>query len=84
MKQIGRLGRGRNVKYDCIPVADVLKNFYVIGFIAAPVRGCITNKPWEVGGVCDTQKNEKYLPIIFNPGDFLIKDFSISIREVKA
>ena len=50
------LGRGRNVKYDCMPVADVLKNVYAIGFIAAPVRACITNKPWEVGGFAIPRK----------------------------
>ena len=72
------LGSGRNVKYDCMGVAEALKKVYAFGFLAAPVNGCITNIPWQVGGICDLEKNRKYHNYVFNSGIFRFKDFKIN------
>lgn len=75
------LGAGRNVKYDCMPITEALQDVSVFGFLAAPVNGCITDKPWQVGGVCDLDKTQAYQQYVFNTGVFRFKDFYITNKS---
>ncbi len=64
------LGAGDNVKYDCMGLAEALKNAYTIGFLAAPVKSCKLDSENK----CDlTVDPSDY----YNVGSFEFKNFKI-------
>lgn len=73
------LGAGANVKYDCMPFGDAIKQVSVMGAILAPVLPCPLPGPAGPGVTCDMEALNKSLRSYFNPGRFELRDFAIAI-----
>lgn len=70
------LGAGLNVKYDCLPFDQAIKQVSVIGFIAGPVLPC----PVLQGSsppVCDRAAISADVAKYFNVGQIAFRNFNI-------
>lgn len=70
------LGRGENVKYECAPIADALKNVMHFGFIVAPV--CTAPSPGTPNAVFLCPGNDRTPEANSNKGTIFIDDVTIS------
>jgi hypothetical protein len=70
------LGTGKNVKYDCLPFEEAVKQVATIGFIAGPVLNC----PVVIGSVplvCDLAAIRADTAKYFNVGQIAFRNFGI-------
>jgi hypothetical protein len=70
------LGAGLNVKYDCLPFDQAIKQISVIGFIAGPVLPC----PVLEGSsppICDMAAIRADVARYFNVGQIAFRNFNI-------
>ncbi len=70
------LGRGENVKYECAPITDALKNVMHFGFIVAPV--CTAPLPTTPNAFYLCNGNEKTVEANSNQGTIFLDDVTIS------
>ncbi len=76
------LGRGFNVKYDCMGVEEALRNVAVLGFVIAPVAGCPTLRNANGLELCDLERIAQSPSEYFNLGKFEVR--SLTVRKNKA
>ncbi len=70
------LGRGENVKYECAPIADALKNVTDFGFIVAPV--CTAPLPTTPNPVYLCMANVQTAEANSNKGTIFLDDVTLS------
>jgi hypothetical protein len=75
------LGAGRNVKYDCMPFEDAVKQVAIMGVIFGPVRSCPLPVGAPASATCDREILSANPTTWFNHGRFELRDFSISFDE---
>ncbi len=77
------LGRGVNVKYDCRPITEALRNVAAIGFVLAPVPACPTVPDSKGGEICDLAKIDAEPGRHFAGGRFDIRGFTLDYPETR-
>lgn len=77
------MGRGVNIKYDCRPFAEALRNVAAIGFVLAPVPACPTVPDGKGGEVCDLAAIDADPDRYFARGRFDIRDFTVEYPETR-
>lgn len=77
------LGRGANVKYDCMGLEQALKNVAVVGLVIGPATSCPTTL---IDGVelCDTQRIATSPKDYLNLGRFDLRGFAIVKARARA
>jgi hypothetical protein len=77
------LGRGRNVKYDCLPISLALRQAAIIGFVLAPVPTCPTTRSATGEMLCDLDRVYADPSRYFPTGKVEIKNFKIAYESLR-
>lgn len=77
------LGHGVNIKYDCRPIAEALRNVAAIGFVLAPVPACPTVPDGKGGEVCDLAAIDADPDRYFARGRLEIRAFTVEYPETR-
>ncbi len=78
------LGRGFNVKYDCIGVEEALRNVAVMGFVIAPAAACPTLRNANGLELCDLARIAQSPSDYFSLGKFEVRSFSLRKNQARA
>lgn len=73
------LGAGRNVKYDCLPFDQAIKQVALMGVVIGPVRPCPIQGVPGPRVTCDRALLSSNLTSYFNPGRFDLKDLKVTV-----
>lgn len=77
------LGRGENIKYECEPIADALREVAAVGLMMAPVAPCPAVSAADGTRSCDLQTIDGDPGRYFAQGTIDIKDFRIRYPELR-
>jgi hypothetical protein len=77
------LGRGRNVKYDCLPISAALRQAAVIGLVVAPVPTCPTRSSPTGEISCDLARIDANPSAYFASGRIAIRNFKLAYDSLE-
>lgn len=78
------LGRGFNVKYDCIGIEHALRSVAIVGFIIGPTTSCPTVIQPNGLPLCDAQRMAAAPGDYLNVGRFDVRAFAIRKAAARA
>jgi hypothetical protein len=78
------LGRGVNVKYDCMGLEQALTNVAYVGFVVGPAAPCPTLTQPDGGQQCDSARMDAAPQDYLNLGRFEFRDYAIRKMRPRA